>query len=120
MIITTNGMTSMINDEDIKIIEAIGYHDGYYWDYRIRYYYKGEPFTMMFVGSWSGYMEMHLLISKGFPELLNGWDDTCVGKFDADDDWETVIKDLKLYAGRLKASGEESMELSESNGDCFD
>lgn len=112
-------MTSMINDEDIKIIEAEGYHSGLYWDYRIKYYYKDEPFTMMYFGSGSGFMRKHLSIAKGFPELPKGdWSNG--RKQFSHYELGRTIEDLKRFAQRLKASGEESMELSESNGDFYD
>lgn len=104
----------MISNEDIEVVSAEGYHDGFYWDYRIRYRFKGEPFTMMFTGSGSGFMRCVLGIWKGFPELLKGrWNKEYGYEPDFGYVEDTVRLDLVKYTEMLKASGKDFLEFSE-------
>lgn len=56
----------------INVIASEGYDDGYYWDYRYWFTYKGQPYTYINSGSGSGYCYNHEEIAKGLLDLQKG------------------------------------------------
>lgn len=80
---------------EVKILGKSGYDDGYYWDYRIDFEYKGNKFKYIDVGSGSGYFLTYraIMMLKGDEEFLEGYRD--IDDFDEPDvDPDT----LKEYA----------------------
>ena len=47
--------TFEIDGESVIINKATGYNDGYYWDYNIKFLYKGFEYHLCEYGSFSGY-----------------------------------------------------------------
>ena len=45
----------MYGDETVKVLEASGYNDGYYWDMNAKIEFKGETYSLFDAGSGSGY-----------------------------------------------------------------
>ena len=46
----------MYGDETVKVLEASGYNDGYYWDMNAKIEFKGETYSLFDAGSGSGYI----------------------------------------------------------------
>lgn len=95
---------------DVKILNAKGYHDGYYWDYRVWFEYAGEKYTYIDVGSYSGYVSCFISIAKGVLELPEGpRDEECIHDLNAESDefYEVLIG----AALELKNSGEDEYVL---------
>ena len=44
----------MYGDETVKVLEASGYNDGYYWDMNATIEFKGETYSLFDAGSGSG------------------------------------------------------------------
>lgn len=49
-----------------------GYNDGFYWDYRVWFEYKGEKFTYIDMGSLSGWIPCYESITFGYLDLPKG------------------------------------------------
>ena len=94
--------------DKFKVISTDGYHDGYYWDYRIWFAYDGKEYTYMSEGSCSGYIECAEAIAKGIIALPEGYRDS---RFSSD----VVVNKEELigYVKRLLASGEDEITLLE-------
>lgn len=95
---------------DVKILNAEGYHDGYYWDYRVWFEYEGEKYTYIDVGSLSGYVSCFISIAKGVLELPEGpRDEVFIQGLDIESDnfYEALIG----AANELKNSGEDERVL---------
>ena len=58
--------------DDIDVVARSGYNDGYYWDYRFWFLYKGQKYTYINSGSGSGCVYNHEEIAKGFYKLHEG------------------------------------------------
>ena len=89
----------------IEIVNAEGYNDGYYWDYRVWFNCDGEPYTYISGGSCSGYIPCFDSIAKGHLELQKGArDEKCI---------EEVVPDyeyLKEQVKKLLESGKNVLE----------
>lgn len=94
--------------DKFKVISTDGYHDGYYWDYRIWFAYDEKEYTYMCEGSCSGYIECAEAIAKGIIALPEGHRDS---RFSSD----VVVNKEELigYVKRLLASGEDEISLLE-------
>lgn len=89
----------------IEIVNAEGYNDGWYWDYRVWFYCDGEPYTYINGGSGSGYIPCFDSIAKGHLELQKGArDEKCIEEVAPD--YEYLEKQVK----RLLDSGEDVLE----------
>ncbi len=64
---------------EVKILGMSGYDEGYYWDYRVDFEYKGNKFKYINTGSWSGYTLVYegIMLLKGDEEFLEGYRDVC-------------------------------------------
>lgn len=64
---------------EIEILGMSGYDDGYYWDYRIDFEYKGNKFKYINTGSGSGYYPHYeaIMILNGDEEFLEGYRNVC-------------------------------------------
>lgn len=97
---------------DVRILNAKGYHDGYYWDYRVWFEYEGEKYTYIDVGSLSGWIPCFISIAKGVLDLPEGpRDETCIHDLDIESDnfYEALIGAVN----ELKNSGEDEHVLLE-------
>lgn len=97
-----------MKNDNFKVISTKGYNDGYYWDCRIWFLYKGAEYTYMRVGSCSGYIECAEEIAKGIIGLPEGYRDS---RFSSD----VVVNKEELidYVKRLLVSGEDEISLLE-------
>lgn len=95
-----------MKNDNFKVIFTKGYNDGYYWDCRIWFLYKGEEYTYMRVGSCSGYIECAEEIAKGIIGLPEGYRDS---RFSSD----VVVnkEELICYVKMLQESGENEISL---------
>lgn len=60
--------------KEIEVVKAWGGSDGYYWDWRMYFRYKGNEYTLIDIGSGSGWIPCVTEISKGFVDLkLESW-----------------------------------------------
>ena len=60
--------------KEIEVVKAWGGSDGYYWDWRMYFRYKGNEYTLIDIGSGSGWIPCVIEISKGFVDLkLESW-----------------------------------------------
>ena len=59
-------------DETIKVLEAAGYNDGYYWDMNATVEFRGELYHIVDGGSGSGYIPCFTAIKKGELDRLYG------------------------------------------------
>lgn len=84
---------------DISVCEVRGYHDGYYWDYRVWFFCGEEKYTLINVGSGSGYIPAFISIGRGFRDLAEGTRkiDNSFEMFDILD----TIADLREYVHML-------------------
>lgn len=89
----------------IEIVNAEGYYDGYYWDYRVWFNCDGEPYTYISGGSGSGYIPCFDSIAKGHLELQKGArDEDCIKNVVPDDEY------LEEQVKRLLESGKDVLE----------
>lgn len=94
----------------IEIINAEGYNDGWYWDYRIWFNCDGNPYTLVEAGSSSGYIPYFYSIAKGHLELQKGFrDEKCIEEVKPKDEY------LKEWVEKLLASGKEVLEVKEDD-----
>lgn len=94
----------------IEIVNAEGYNDGYYWDYRVWFNCDGEPYTYIDGGSGSGYIPCFISIAKGHLELQKGArDEKCIEEVVPDDEY------LEEQVNRLLESGKDVLEDSEDD-----
>ena len=95
---------------DVTIIDSEGYDDGYYWDFRIWFRYKGADYTYINVGSCSGYIPHCISIKNGLWELPKGIrDDSCESDFGIHE------SELIDAVDALIASGEDECILVEED-----
>lgn len=94
----------------VKILKKEGYDDGYYWDRRIVFEYEGQIYTLIDVGSCSGYIPCYLSITYGdiSEETL------CAEELTADD---VDIPEVKLIemVEKLKESGDSEWTFAEED-----
>ena len=57
---------------EIIIDKVLGYHDGYYWDFRIWFTCGKTKYTFIDEGSCSGYIPNYKAIARGHRELMAG------------------------------------------------
>ena len=99
---------------DVKILNAKGYHDAFYWDYRVWFEYEGEKYTYIDVGSFSGYISCFTSIAKGLLELPEGpRDEACIRDLKLERGNDEFYKMLIGAAVELKNSGEDEHVLLE-------
>ena len=61
-----------INGKEIKVFEATGYNDGYYWDMNAVVEYDGDIYHIVDCGSGSGYIPCSSGVVKGEFDRLYG------------------------------------------------
>ena len=94
----------------MTILGTSGYDDGYYWDYRIDFEYKGHKFKYINIGSGSGYYAAYkaIMVLNGDEEFLEGIRDD---QFDDNPCYDEET--LKEYAELCIASGGEFVFVDE-------
>lgn len=104
----------MFNDETVKVIEATGYHDGYYWDMSASIEFRGEFYSLYDAGSGSGYIGCCSGITKHPFKRLYGEEQEII----KEDEWgyfESVIRDLLNEF--INSGAKTSWEITED--DCW-
>ena len=104
--------------DKIKVFEASGYDDGYYWDQRVYFEYKNRYFAYMCMGSSSGYIPSITGIcyaEKPDERFLKDWNEAnqfSISRFLAKEvnDEDLDMDEIKQWADRLLSSGKDSIE----------
>lgn len=104
-------------EEEITVLSATGYHDGYYWDMSATILYNDVEYSIQDAGSYSGYVPHYSSISVNGPKKLVACEGEAIDKVDYNDPWdwdyiEDTIRDL-LY-DFLDRGCKESLEYIES------
>ena len=101
--------TFEIDGESVIINKATGYNDGYYWDYNIKFLYKGFEYHLCEFRSFSGYYPCHSFIKRGTFGRLYGAEQTDLKNFE---DHETLRERIEYMLKKLgdKEEYEESEE----------
>lgn len=87
--------------EMIEIINAEGYNDGWYWDYRVWFNCDGNPYTYISGGSGSGYIPCVNSIAKGHLELQKGArDEDCIKNVVPDNEYLEEQVKILLESGK--------------------
>lgn len=94
----------MCEGEKITILEASGYHDGYYWDMNAMIEFRGETYQLYDAGSGSGYVSCCSAITKYVFDRLYGEEQ---GKID-EDDWDYVENTIIELLNNFIDSGADS------------
>ena len=63
---------TLSNGKVVRVLEAEGYHDGYYWDMSATVEIDGEEYFIQDAGSGSGYNPIFQSMSKNGPCKLTG------------------------------------------------
>lgn len=102
-------------EEEITVLSATGYHNGFYWDMSATILYNDVEYSIQDAGSGSGYVPHYSSISVNEPKKLVA----CEGEaINDDNDWDYIegtIRDL-LY-DFLDRGCKESLEYIESDND---
>ena len=97
-------------EEEITVLSAAGYNDGYYWDMSAMIFYNDVEYSIQDAGSQSGYVPHYSSISVNGPKKLVA----CEGNYRNSWNWsyiESTIRDL-LY-DFLNRGCKESLEYIE-------
>lgn len=111
--------------DEIKVFEATGYDDDYYFDQRVYFEYKNRYFAYMSMGSGSGYIPNITGIcyaEKPDERFLKDWNEANQYSFSLFlshkvDNEDLDIEKIKSWADRLLSSGKESIEHNFDDGD---
>jgi hypothetical protein len=94
----------------IEIVNAEGYNDGWYWDYRVWFNCDKKPYTYISGGSCSGYWPCIDSIAKGHLELQKGVrNEKCIKNVVPSDEY------LEEQVKRLLESGKDVLEDSDDD-----
>lgn len=94
----------MCKGEKITILEASGYHDGYYWDMNAMIEFRGETYQLYDAGSGSGYIPCCSAITKYEFDRLYGEEQSKIDE----DDWDYVEDTIIELLNNFIDSGAES------------
>lgn len=100
---------TLSNGKVVRVLEASGYHDGYYWDMCATVEIDGDEYYIQDAGSGSGYNPIFQSMSKNGPCKLTGVELTPVDE--GDGDWGYIfgaIEDIAeaFFANNAKESYE--------------
>lgn len=105
----------MINGETVKVLEASGYNDGYYWDMNAVIEFRGERYSLYDAGSGSGYLTCCSGITKLPFDRLYGEEQGDV----EEDDWDYFEGAISMLVFKFIDSGAKtSWEIADD--DYFD
>ena len=100
---------TLSNGKKVRVVEAGGYHDGYYWDMTATVEIDGIEYTVQDAGSGSGYVPIFQSMSKNGPCKLTGVELEPVN--DKDGDWDYIFYAIEDIAESFFANNaEESYE----------
>lgn len=91
----------MFNNETVKVLEATGYNDGYYWDMNAVIEFRGEKYSVCDIGSGSGYIDCFSGITKEPFERLYGEEQGYVDE----DEWDYFEGTIIMLLSNFIESG---------------
>lgn len=102
---------TLSNKKVVRVLEASGYHDGYYWGMSATVEIDGDEYTIQDSGSGSGYNPIFQSMSKHGPCKLTGVELTPVDINEDNGDWDYIfgaIEDIAeaFFANNAKESYE--------------
>lgn len=102
----------MYGDETVKVLEASGYNDGYYWDMNAKIEFKGETYSLFDAGSGSGYMLRCSGITKCDFDRLYGEEQNEINE----SDWNLFEDSIRTLLGEfIESCAKESWESQEDD-----
>lgn len=99
---------TLSNGKVVRIIEACGYNDGYYWDMTATVEIDGTEYTVQDAGSGSGYVPMYESVSVNGPCKLTGVELEKIEEPCNEDDY---IEDWNYIFGAIEYNVERFFEL---------
>ena len=99
-------------NEKIKVLEASGYYDGYYWDMNAKIEFRGETYSLFDAGSGSGYILCCSGITKCDFDRLYGEEQ---GEIEEDewDYFESTIR--RLLDNFIESGAKEKWEIQQDD-----
>lgn len=85
---------TLSNGKVVRVLEAGGYNDGYYWDMDATVEIEGKEYTVQNAGSGSGYIPIYESMSVDGPCKLTGVEKTEIHDKDEEKYLMSVIKDI--------------------------
>lgn len=106
----------VFGDETIKVLEASGYNDGYYWDMNATIEFRGETYSLIDGGSGSGWIPHCEIITKCELERLYGEEQ---GEID-EEEWDYFESAIcRMLTSFLESGAEKSWECREIDWDYY-
>lgn len=107
-------------EEEITVLSATGYHDGYYWDMSATVVYNDIEYSIQDAGSGSGYVPHYSSISINGPKkLLQSCENKEINENDWWHSWDYIEDTIcKLLDDFLTRGCKESLEYIEA-GSCW-
>lgn len=99
-------------NEKIKVLEASGYHDGYYWDMNAKIEFKGEIYSLFDAGSGSGYILCCSGITKCDFDRLYGEEQ---GEIEEDEWWYFERTIRCLLDNFIESGAKEKWEIQQDD-----
>ena len=99
-------------NEKIKVLEASGYHDGYYWDMNAKIEFKGEIYSLFDAGSGSGYILCCSGITKCDFDRLYGEEQ---GEIEEDEWWYFERTIRRLLDNFIESGAKEKWEIQQDD-----
>lgn len=99
-------------NEKIKVLEASGYNDGYYWDMNAKIEFKGETYSLFDAGSGSGYILCCSGITKCDFDRLYGEEQ---GAIEEDEWWYFERTIRRLLDNFIKSGAKEKWEIQQDD-----
>lgn len=99
-------------NEKIKVLEASGYNDGYYWDMNAKIEFKGETYSLFDAGSGSGYILCCSGITKCDFDRLYGEEQ---GEIEEDEWWYFERTICRLLDNFIKSGAKEKWEIQQDD-----
>ena len=106
-------LNEMINGKEIKVLEASGCHDGYYWDMNAVIEYDGDVYHVVDTGSFSGYIPCARGIVKGEFDRLYGETQIDFDDWSESDFLTSAI--INLMDSFIRSGAKESLEFSDDD-----
>lgn len=99
-------------NEKIKVLEASGYNDGYYWDMNAKIEFKGEIYSLFDAGSGSGYILCCSGITKCDFDRLYGEEQREI----EEDEWWYFERTIRhLLDNFIKSGAKEKWEIQQDD-----
>lgn len=106
-------LNEMINGKEIKVLEASGYNDGYYWDMNAVIEYDGDVYHVVDTGSGSGYILCASGVVKGEFDRLYG--ETQIDFNDCSESDYLTSAIMSLMDSFIRSGAKESLEFSDDD-----